>query len=123
MERAHDAGQRKHARDLLREIGSVHDGKTLSNKHRVTTSESDPMAKELRKMSLDCKTNDTPHTDATRHWIAIDRSMVVGVGRPWDGVAYVGTAESQRKKRHEKQQTQPGSKKSSSLNVERGTIV
>jgi hypothetical protein len=123
MERNNNMKLKKHTTYLLKNMGSVHDANSLSGKHRAATSGSDPMAEELRQMSLDSNKKGKSHTEPSRSWLAIDRSRVVGVDRPWDGLAYVGTKESNGQKRNEHQQTLPRSKKSSSLNVERGSNV
>jgi hypothetical protein len=123
MERNNNTKPKTHSTYLLKNIGSVHNAKGLSSKHRAATSGPDPMAEELRQMSLDINKKEKPHTEPSRRCLAIDRSGVVGIDRPWDGVAYVGTVESNGQKRNGHQQTRPTSKKSSSLDVERGSNV
>ena len=120
MERSRDTRTRRHATHLLKDIGSVHYDQKMSNKHRATGSDPDPMAEELRQMSIESKNKDIPHTEPSRRWVSIDRSRVVGVDRPWDGLAYMGTRESSGQQRNEQHQARPGSQKSSSLDVERG---
>jgi hypothetical protein len=123
MERNSNTKPKEHTTYLLKNIGGINDGKKLSSKHRTTTPDSDPMAEELRQMSLYSSKNDNPDTEKSRHWLTIDRSKTVGVDRPWDALAHVGTRNSNGLKRNEHQQLHPRSTKSSSLDVERGSIM
>lgn len=124
MERNSNTEPNEHAADMLKGIGSVHDDLTLSSKHHATTNKAHPMAEELREMSqYGCNENKESHTEPSRRWLAIDRSRILGVDRPWDALAYVGTRKHNGQKQHGQQQPQPGSTKSSSLDVERGSVV
>jgi hypothetical protein len=123
MERNSNTKPKEHTTYLLKNIGGINDGKKLSSKHRTTTPDSDPMAEELRQMSLYSSKNDKPDTEHSRRWLTIDRSRTVGVDRPWDALAYVGTRKSNGLKINEHQQPHPRSTKSSSLDVERGSIM
>jgi hypothetical protein len=120
MERNSQKKPTKNTVLMLKDIGSVHSEQRFDNKRRATTAE-DPMAEELRQMSRDSKSSNKALTEPSRRWLVVDRSREVGADRPWDGLASMGTQPTDGQKGHEQQQTRPGSKKSSSLNAERGS--
>lgn len=107
---------------LLKDIGNVHGDKASGHKHPATMAE-DPMAEELRQMSREGNSNDESFTGPSRRWLTTDRSRVVGVDRTWDGLAYVGVRHCTELERHKQRPSQSRNKKSSSLDVERGSHV
>jgi hypothetical protein len=119
MERNNRTKSTKPTTYLRKDIGSIPDGKHPNNQQRATKHH-DPVMEELERMSNDGKKNSS-HNEPGKGWLAIDRSRQVDADCTWDGIAYMGTRESDGEKRHEYQQRRSGSTTSSSMIVERGS--
>lgn len=119
MERNNRTKSTKPTTSLLKDVGTVHDGKHPNNQ-QCATRHHDPMMEELERISNDGEKNSSDNQPG-KSWLAIDRLSQVGANRPWDGIAYMGIRESDAEKRHEYQQRRSGSTTSSSMIVERGS--
>jgi len=121
MDRRNRTKPAKSRTNYLKNIGSVHSDQESSIIHRAPLAE-DPMAEELRQISCEGNSSDESRTELHRHWLPIDRSRVVGAGRPWDGLAYVAVRKYTEPERHRRRRPQSRHKKPSSLDVERGSV-